>query len=125
MLVTVLIAGLLVSAGAAGMTRGERSEHERQISADFKVEKARCDFLGGPEKAGCLDRAKANNRVAQAELAYNASGSQADAGRLAVAQSDADYAFARDRCEARRPADRETCIRVARAAHARAAATGH
>src|SRR5687767_5100916 len=54
--------------GATSSERKVRDAEEDRIEADYKAAKAKCDAMKGNEKDVCEKEAKANEKVAKAEL---------------------------------------------------------
>lgn len=118
--VAALFAGS--AAMAAGMTHAEYSAKKDQISADFKADKAACDKMEGNAKDVCVEKAKAREKVAKAELEFNYTGKASDANKIAVAKADGQYDVAKEMCDDRKGDDKDACVKEAKAVHARALA---
>ena len=56
------------AAGNTASDRKTRDAEEDRIEADYKAAKAKCDAMKGNEKDICEKEAKANEKVAKAEL---------------------------------------------------------
>jgi len=119
------VAALFATTGAfaAGtMSKAEITSAKDRISADYKADKAACAKFSGNEKDVCMEQAKGKEKVARAELAYNETGKEGDANKLAVAKADANYAVAKEMCDDKAGNLKDVCVTEAKATHAKALA---
>lgn len=105
-----------VGAPAQGMTRNEYKAVEKNIVADYKSARAKCDSFAANAKDICLAEAKGNSRVAKAELAARYKPSRKSSYRVSVAKADADYAVAREKCDDHAGNVKDVCVKEAKAA---------
>lgn len=98
------------------------SAQQDRIKADYKAARAACDKMSGNAKDICVEQAKGDEKVAEAQLQYQRSGKPADATKVALAQAEAAYEVAKERCDDLKGADKDACIKDAKAAEARAKA---
>ena len=121
----VALAALFAASGAfaAGtMSKADMSAAKDRISADYKAEKSACARFSGNEKDVCMERAKGKEKVARAELAFNDTGKESDANKLAVAHADASYAVAKEMCDDKAGNVKDVCVTEAKSAHTKALA---
>jgi len=93
-----------------------------RISADYKIDKAACASQAGNAKDICVEQAKAKEKIAKHELAYNYSGKQEDWTKLEVARAEAGYAVAKERCDDQAGNARDVCRKEAKAVETKALA---
>ena len=98
------------------------SAHQDRIKAEYKAARASCDRMSGNAKDVCVEQAKGNEKVAEAQLQYQRSGKPADANKLAVIQAEAAYEVAKERCDDLNGADKDACVKDAKSDEARAKA---
>ena len=121
---SALIAGLLLLplAEAASMTKADYTLGKTRISATYKFDQSACDALAGNAKDICAEQALGKQRVALAELEYGRSGKAGDLNKVAVAQADANFAVAKERCDDTAGNVKDVCVKEAEAAHTSALA---
>jgi hypothetical protein len=105
-----------------GMSRQDYGAAKERIEAEYEAAKAGCDRLSGNAKDICMADAKGKQRVAEAELAHQRSGTAADARKAAFARADAAYELAKERCDDLSGNDKDVCVKEAKATEARAKA---
>ena len=110
------------SSFSATMAKTEYSAAKTQISRDYKTDRAACDKNTGNERDICIEKAKAKEKVAKAELEYSYTGKASDGKRLAIVKGDTTYAVAKEMCEAKTGNDKNVCVKEAKAAHTKATA---
>ncbi len=121
---SIFAAALLAGSSgfAATISNADYKAQKAQISADYKDAMASCDKLTDNAKDVCHEKAKGNQKVALAELAYNRSGKTGDASKLAVAKADSAYGVAKEKCDAMSGNEKDVCVKQAKADHTRATA---
>jgi hypothetical protein len=120
---TALLALLtLPLAQAAALSKLDYNSGKTRIGADFKSDKAACASMSGNGKDVCIEEAKAKQKVARAELEYGYSGKPADQSKVRVAQAEAAYAVAKERCDDKAGDAKDVCVKEAKAAEAKALA---
>jgi len=107
---------------AADMTREQRKAAEDRIEADFKTAKAACDGMKDNAKDVCMAEAKGKQKVAKAELEFQASGKDADRSKVAMARAEANYELAKEKCDDLKGNDKDVCVKQAKAAETKAKA---
>jgi len=105
---------------AEQMSRDDYRAAKARIEAEFRQAEAACDRLSENLRDVCREDAKSKQKVGNAELEYNRSGSPADARKLALTRADGAYAVAKEKCDHRPGADKTSCLKEAKAAHERA-----
>lgn len=93
-----------------------------RIDAEYKADIVACKAYAERARDVCETAAKGKQKIARAELELNRSGSEADARKLAAVKAEVAYEIAEERCDLREGQDRETCLRHAKAADAKAKA---
>jgi hypothetical protein len=99
---------------AADMSREQRKAAEDRIEADYKAAKAACD--------GMKAEAKGKQKVAKAELDFQASGKDADRSKVVMARAEANYELAKEKCDDLKGNDKDVCVKQAKAAETKAKA---
>jgi hypothetical protein len=109
-------------AHAGTLSRADYDAEKTRISADYKTEDARCDALAGNGKDVCVQQAKANQKVARADLEYRFSGTKSDERKSMTAKAEADYAVAKEKCGAKAGNEKDACVQEAKAVQTKALA---
>lgn len=92
------------------------------IGADYKADKVACDALAGNTKDICRARAQGRQSVALAELDVRQAPGPASTYRAAVAQADAVYDEAKQRCDDKAGNVKDVCRKEAKSAQTAAKA---
>lgn len=115
---------LAFSAGAMAesMSKADYKAGKDKIEATYKTDKEGCAAFSGNANDICVAEAKGKEKVARAELA--AIGQDPLKGRysVAIAQADALYAVANERCDDLAGNPKDVCVKEAKAAKASARA---
>jgi hypothetical protein len=127
---TLLIKSPLIAAAMLGLalaqattvSRTDYNADKTRISAEYKADDARCDALTGNGKDVCVQQAKANEKVARADLEYRFTGTKSDARKATTARAEAQYAVAKEKCGARTGDEKNVCVQEAKAAQTKALA---
>ena len=119
-----LTTGLAFSASsmAQTMSKDVYKDTESRISAEYKADKDNCDKLSSNAKDVCIEEAKAKEKIAKAELGarnQNTAKAQYD---LRIAQAEAAYAVAKERCDDKAGNAKDVCLKEAKAAETSAKA---
>ena len=119
-----LTTGLSFSAASTAqtMSRDVYKDSESRISAEYKADKDTCDKLSGNAKDVCVEEAKAKEKVAKAELEarnQNTTKAQYD---LRIAQAEAAYSVAKEKCDDKAGNAKDVCIKEAKATETNAKA---
>lgn len=117
--IPLLLATLLAMAAAQAqttprMTAKDKDAAEQRIEATAKSEKEACKSLKGNAQDICEAEAKAKEKVAKAELDFQASGSERDRVKLAEMKAEAAYEVAKERCEDQSGSAQATCKKEAK-----------
>jgi hypothetical protein len=120
----VLCLGLLTLTGthAQVLNKADYKANKARISADYKTDKAACKAHAGNAKDVCHEEAKAKEKVALAELAYNHSGKPADRNQVAVTKAKVAYDVAKERCDDLAGNAKNVCVEEAKAVEKKALA---
>jgi hypothetical protein len=121
---SLIVAALMAwpLAQADTVTKAEYKAGKTRISAAYKADKAACAPLSGNAKDICVEEAKAKEKVARAELEYSYSGKPADHTKVQVAQAEAAYAVAKEKCDDQAGNAKDVCIKEAKAIETKALA---
>jgi len=116
--------GLAISCGAMAqsMSKDEYKASTDRIVGEFKSAKASCDSLSANAKDVCMAEAKGKEKVAKAELEARYKPSDKNRYQARVAQADADYSVAKERCDDKAGNEKDVCVKEAKAAQTSAKA---
>jgi hypothetical protein len=109
---TALAAAIALCAPAvalAGMTKADYDAGKKSIEADYKSTRAGCDPLAGNVKDICVAQAKGTEKVALAELANTYKPTIKARYDARIAKAEADYAVAKEKCDALSGDPKEAC----------------
>jgi hypothetical protein len=104
------------------MTKQEYSAQKARVEADYKAARQACDSSSGNAKDSCVEEAKGHQKVAMAELDYQAEPSTKHREQLAEARADATYNVAKEKCDDLSGNPKDVCVKEAKAARAKAVA---
>lgn len=110
----------LTLAHAAPLSREEMSAEKARIEADYKAQRKACDALAGNAKDVCVEEAKGKEKIARAELDARQDTSPRQQAKVAEARAEASYAVAKEKCDDLSGAQKDVCVKDAKAAKARA-----
>lgn len=105
-----------VSAVAENMSKTQYKSHVKNIEAEYKAAKAECDSLAGNASDICVADAKGKKNVAQAQLEASYKPSIKSRYDARVAQADADYSVAIQKCDDKAGNEKDVCVKEAKAA---------
>jgi hypothetical protein len=101
--------------------RKAKKADEDRIEADAKAAKAKCGNMKGNEKDICQAEAKANEKVAKAELEQKYEPSERHARKVEETKAEGKYEVAKERCESNKDGAHE-CKKQAKADYDKAKA---
>jgi hypothetical protein len=118
----IALAGTASAADNKGMTRDQYKADKDRIEAQYKADKDHCSSLKDNAKDVCEAEAKGKEKVAKAEL--EAEYKHTDKARYdaRVAQADANYDVAKEKCDDMSGNQKDVCVKEAKAAHTKAKA---
>ena len=119
---SALTLGLVLATASQAMSREEYKAGKDRIAADYKSAKAGCASFSGNAKDICMAKAKANEKVAKAELEAEYKPSDKHRYDVSVAKADAEYAIAKEKCDDKGGNEKRVCLKEAKAAETRAKA---
>lgn len=121
---SLLLSGLLLLplSQAANMSKAEYDAGKTRIAADYKLAHAACESLAGNAKDICAEQAKGKQKVAMAELEYGHSATAGNHNKVLVAQADAAFSVAKERCDDAAGNVKDVCVKQAEAVHTSALA---
>jgi hypothetical protein len=100
--------------------KAKKAEHDR-IEADAKAAKAKCGGMKGNEKDICQAEAKANEKIAKAELEQKYEPSARHARKVEETKAEGTYEVAKEKCESMKDGQ-HACKNEAKAKYDRAKA---
>ncbi len=110
------------TAGAASMTRVEHNAAEDRINATYKTQRSACKSLKANANDVCEKQAKAEEKVAKAELQASYTGKAADQDKLRLVKADTAYDVAKEMCDDKAGNDKDVCIQEAKGVQAKSRA---
>jgi len=124
---TALAAAIGLAFGASAlantmMSKADYSAGKKAIAADYKSAKADCDPLVANAKDVCVAEARGREKVALAELEARNEPSDKHRHEVRIAQADAAYAIAKEKCDDRAGNDKDVCMKEAASVHTAAVA---
>jgi len=120
-LIAACAAGLMATTAFA-MTPAEHKAAKESISADYKMNKQKCDALKANAKDICVKEAKGAEDVAKAELEAQYKPSAKASQKVAEARADAAYAVAKEKCDDLKGNQKDVCVKEAKATRDKALA---
>ena len=102
--------------GDRSTDRKVKNAEEDRIEADYKAAKAKCDPMKGNQKDVCEKQAKANEKVAKAELDAKKDPSPRNQRKVAEAKADGEYDVAKEKCDDMKGKEKSQCEKDAKAA---------
>lgn len=119
-----LALGLAFSTGAMAQSMSDQSYKaaKENIEAEHARDKANCDPLAGNAKDICQVEAKGKENIAKAELEASRKNTAKNHYDAHVAQAEAEYAVAKEKCDDRAGNAKDVCIKEAKALETRAKA---
>ena len=121
----VFALGLAASGSAFAadtMTRDVYKAEKERIEAEHKSAKEACDRLSGNTKDVCQVQAKANQRIAEAELDARNKGTAKARQDARVTRANAEYEVAKEKCDDLSGNAKDVCVKEAKAAETKAKA---
>lgn len=123
---TALSAALLLSVSAnvfaAPMSKADHKSAEAAISAQYDADKTACKGLAANAKDICMEEAKGKKNIAKAELEANNNPTEKNQYNLRIAQADAAYDVAKEKCDDAAGNAKDVCRKEAKSAHVAAKA---
>ena len=107
---------------AETMTKAEFGLAKDKISASYKANKALCTPLSSNAKDICVQEAKANEKIARAELDESYAPSVKAHYKMLNAKAEAQYAVAKEKCDDLSGNAKDVCVKEAKAAQVAAKA---
>src|SRR6476619_2886136 len=128
LMISLLAAAGIAFAGAANaadnktMSRDAYKADKDKIAAQYKADKDQCKSMSGNAKDICQAEAKGKEKVAKAELEANYKNTDKARNDARVAQADANYDVAKEKCDDLTGNQKDVCVKEAKAAHTKAKA---
>ena len=126
--IAVIVMALgLGTAGAAyaandRMSREAYKAEKDRIDVEYKTAKEACNKLSGNVEDVCKAQAKANQRIAEAELDAKNKGTAKARYDARVARAEAQYSVAKEKCDDLSGNPKDVCMKEAKAAETKAKA---
>jgi hypothetical protein len=119
-------AAVIAFAAFAGPTlaadRDAKNAEEDRIETFAKAEKAKCNSLQGNSEDVCEAQAKANEKIAKAELDAKYDPSQRNKREVTALRAEGEFEVAKQRCQDLGAGDQVTCAKSAKARYEQAQA---
>ncbi len=118
----IAFAGTAAAASPSTMSRDSYNAEKSRIEAQYKSEKEHCAPMSGNAKDICQAEAKGKEKVALADAEANFKNTDQARYDARVAQADANYDVAKEKCDDLSGNQKDVCVKEAKAAHTRAKA---
>lgn len=102
--------------------RKVKDAEEEKIEADAKAAKAKCETMSGNAKDVCQAEAKANEKIAKAELDAKKNPTPRNQRKAAEMKAEGRYEIAKEKCEDMKGNEMQACRKDAKAKHDQAKA---
>jgi hypothetical protein len=125
LLVPIAAAAAMLGLGDVHAENFGKSAYEgakSDIKATYKADRERCSNVSGNAKDVCVEIAKAQEKIALAQLDYNYTGAEKDALKLMKAQYEGRYDVAKEKCDDLSGQQKDVCVREAKTAREKAEA---
>jgi len=128
LMISLLAAAGIAFAGSAAaadnhtMSRDQYKADKDRIEAQYKGDRDQCKSMKGNAEDICKAEAKGKENVAKAELEANYKNTGKARYDARVAQADADYDVAKEKCDDMSGNQKDVCVKQAKAAHTKAKA---
>jgi hypothetical protein len=112
-----VVIGLVFSVGAMaqGLSKEGYKAAEDRIAAEYKSDKGNCDSLSGNAKDVCVVQAKGKENIAKANLEATYEPTAKHHYQALTAKAEADYAVAKEKCDAKSGNEKDVCVKEAKA----------
>jgi hypothetical protein len=119
-----LALGLVFGTGgmAAGISKDEYSAGQDWIAAEYEIARAACEPLAGNPYDVCVAEAQGKAKVATAELEDSYELTRASLYQVRIADAEAGYAVAKEKCDVLAGNAKDVCVMQAKAVQAGAEA---
>ena len=124
LLATAAGATLAVAPAAQAQTQDAAGYRDavQKVSADYKTASAKCDAKKGNDKDICMAEAKVARARGESQAVAKYENSEPARAHAREKVADADYALAKEKCDARSGADKDSCMDNAKSVHTAALA---
>ena len=117
-----IASSFFVAAQASAMTKDEYKVAHEQIEATYKVDKTKCDTLKDNANDVCDKEATGKKNVAMADLEQKYKPSASNEKKLAEEKVKAQYEVAKEKCDDLKSAEKDACVKQAKADEAKGTA---
>lgn len=115
-MITLAVAAVFsTGAMAQNISNNDYKAGKDKISVEHKSAKAGCASLSSNAKDICIAQADGKNKVALAELQVSYTPSVKTRYEVRIAQAEADYAVAKERCDDQAGNAKDVCVKEAKA----------
>jgi uncharacterized protein (DUF342 family) len=118
----IAFSGAAAAADNASMSRDQYKADKDRIEAQYKSDKDQCSSMKGNAGDVCKAEAKGKEKVAKAELEANYKNTAKARSDARIAQADADYDVAKEKCDDMSGNQKDVCVKQAKATHTKAKA---
>lgn len=118
-------AALGCAATASAATDAEKAAYKEakdSATATYKAARTQCDTLKDNPKDVCIAEAKAAEKRSKAEAEAKYKNTPKERMKARIAGLDADYAVAKEKCNAHSGNAKDVCVKEAKAVHTKAVA---
>ncbi|MFT4173851.1 MAG: hypothetical protein QM639_14905 [Rhodocyclaceae bacterium] len=116
----------ILAVSAAPFAANAATAHEKQerdrIENTYKSARQQCDSLSGNGKDVCQEEAKAQRKIALADLDASVKGTTGARYDAQVARAEAEYAVAKERCDDKAGQAKDECVQAAKTTEEKAKA---
>jgi len=127
-LLTTLLATAVGASFAAAPAQAQTKDSAgyrdavQKVSADYKTASAKCDAMKGNDKDICMAEAKLARARGESQAVAQHENSESARSHAREKVADADYDLAKEKCDARSGADKDSCVDNAKSVHTAALA---
>ncbi|NMM25750.1 MAG: hypothetical protein HHJ12_00365 [Glaciimonas sp.] len=121
--ISLCFAALSFATVAAAATDAEKATYKSakdSATATYKTARTQCDTMKGNPKDVCIEEAKAAEKRSKAEAEAQYKNTPKAHMNARLAGADADYAVAKEKCNAQSGNGKDVCVKEAKAVHTKA-----
>ncbi|RJG03871.1 hypothetical protein [Noviherbaspirillum sedimenti] len=109
-----------IAIGATDEARATYQAEKESASANYKMAREKCNALSGNPKDVCVEEAKAAEKKSKANAEAKYKNTDKERMKARKVAADADYAVAKEKCDAKTGNEKDVCIKEAKAAQTKA-----
>ena len=124
LLATAAGASFAIAPAAQAQTQDSTAYRDaiQKVSADYKAASTKCDARKGNDKDICMAEAKAERARGESQAVAKHENSESARAHAREKVADADYDLAKEKCDAKSGADKDSCMDNAKSVHTAALA---